>query len=193
MCFDYIVLFVDSSFNTSIVYYCTKKKSKELATPELSLEIIERHKSEAEIEHAFNGSNFTCCNQSSCLRIYSIYGHIGIIATIGMFFLVHNGTSIAFLSYGNTFVLFMDIILLVSWMIIFIFLYEIFFSNECDKLGISWTKKNYSITQHLNDLIRTPPKITMKFEMCHYESDGDGGQYKVIDLVLEKPFIFSRW
>ena len=178
MCFDYIVLFVDSSFNTSIVYYCTKKKSKELATPELSLEIIERHMSEAEIEHAFNGSNFTCCNQSSCLRIYSIYGHIGIIATIGLYFLVHNGTSIAFLSYENKFVLFMDVVCIINWTIFPVSIYyEILLSNEFHELVISWTKDNYSITQHLNDLIRTPPKITMKFEMCHYESDGDGGQY----------------
>ena len=33
----------------------------------------------------------------------------------------------------------------------------------------------------------------MKFEVFHYVYDNDGWQDKFTDLVLEKPFIFSRW
>jgi len=57
-------------------------------------------------------------------------------------------------------------------------------------LEIIWTKNK---TQYLNDLIKTPPKITLKFEVYHMEGGGQNGPNKVTDLVIEKPFIFSRW
>ncbi len=69
---------------------------------------------------------------------------------------------------------------------------EISASEEYFELDLLWAKDNCPITQYLNDLIRTPPKIIMKFEVSHYEGDGGENDFEVRDLVIKKPFIFSR-
>jgi len=180
----------------SIVCCCTRKKSKVLSSQELSsLEIIERHMSEAEIENEFNDTDYPCCfGIWQSLRIYSFYGHIGIVATIGLYFLGHYGTSIRFLPSENTFVLFVDVVCFISWTFFPVLIFvEILDSYEFNELELFWTNDNYSINQYLNDLIRTPPKISIKFEVYHYISRGEDGMEKTTDFVLEEPFIFSRW
>jgi len=173
----------------SIVYCCTKKKTKTSTTLELSLGNIERHMSEAEIEHEFEGDH-------RCLRffsIYSIYSRLGIVATIGLYFLVHNGTYTFLNSKDSPIILIVDSFCYVSWMIWpFIVLIEACFSTNIYDFDLLWAKNNrISITQYLNDLIRTTPKITMSFEVYHMVGGGDTVPVeREIDYSLERPFIF---
>jgi hypothetical protein len=171
----------------SIINRSAWKKSKALSNPDELLGNIEQHMSEAEIEHEFNSSK--CC---SCLRIFSVYSHIGIVAVLGLHLFIHDG-SIDFWNYTNTYLLIIDFFCINSWVFFaIIIILEILCSYELRELKKTWIE---NFTQYLNDLVRTPPKIFMKCEIYHYVGTGgiNGDTRKVIDLVFERQFKFSRW
>jgi len=81
----------------SVILCLTRKKAKFLTNiPDESLENIEGHMSEAEIEEEFY--QYNCF---SCGRTYSIYSHLGIVATIGLLLLNNYSNATALQSNGS--------------------------------------------------------------------------------------------